>query len=802
MANQDPNLKLHLVFNQVGASVAPDASGNGNAGALAAVADLARDPYFGSVLRFDGASQYVTVKNNASLQIVGDQTLEMWIRPAVLDARRNPFYKSFGGEAAVTIEPSGQASYYYGQAGADADPYQGFSTTSSLVAGEWSHLAIARDLQAKTLTWYVDGVLDAQVAASFASAKASAADLLIGKGYAGSFKGDIASVRLYDRALTQDEVRRDMDEDQTALAAFRSTHPLGFCLCDQDEQNVLYILDESKKSSYHFEAMNDTRLHLNFPAMVKTGEQATAANSIFQIVFRPGVLEETSLAKIAVSEAGWKVGYAKGADGSIALFLATEQALAIGPGAKTSLALQNVEVAAGPGSRGTRVAFRYQNLLAGNETAPVSGVRMQHLSIINERGRKRIPLRLDFNGSSSVVNANGVANSLTLRIYNTLVRDPAYPDRSSIRFNLANHQAPSKLIVSFDTEDKNGTKPWAIASTDQARQFQVFYPGGTQVQIAGAQGESPEWIFPVNVGQLEAERYLEVSLTNIVSSLPNGSATLYLRYENIPGYRDGTLEATIEKSPLFFANSSVSMGTNVSIGALAIRAQDNTDELIFLHDSHGALKWHLNFNGGGLNIAESLVADYRLFFQKGGNVGVGTNQPSAKLHVNGSLRSASLSVDGALTPSAGNSETQGIMFPKDPGGGASDAAWIRYYARSGESTTLEIGTSNDPDDHIALMPSGNVGIGTNAPTQKLDVRGRILAQSLQIGGTAIGERELQVLARLASGSLEFDLYNTAQQEFLYAADYKPFDDDRRRIFTWRRKNERVSQGRWRLSYPA
>jgi len=63
----------------------------------------------------------------------------------------------------------------------------------------------------------------------------------------------------------------------------------------------------------------------------------------------------------------------------------------------------------------------------------------------------------------------------------------------------------------------------------------------------------------------------------------------------------------------------------------------------------------------------------------------------------------------------------GIRFADNPGGGGQDAAWIQYYARSGESCTLEIGVSNDADDHIALMPSGNVGIGTTSPTHKFHV---------------------------------------------------------------------------------
>ena len=95
-----------------------------------------------------------------------------------------------------------------------------------------------------------------------------------------------------------------------------------------------------------------------------------------------------------------------------------------------------------------------------------------------------------------------------------------------------------------------------------------------------------------------------------------------------------------------------------------------------------------------------------------GNVGIGTSTPQAKLQI----------ATGAIMPSAGNSDTAGIMFPKNAFGGGGDAAWIRYYARTGEATTLEIGTSNDPDDHIALMPSGNVGIGTTEPQNKLHVK--------------------------------------------------------------------------------
>jgi len=95
------------------------------------------------------------------------------------------------------------------------------------------------------------------------------------------------------------------------------------------------------------------------------------------------------------------------------------------------------------------------------------------------------------------------------------------------------------------------------------------------------------------------------------------------------------------------------------------------------------------------------------------------------LYVNGNMQ-----LSQALTPSAGSGRN-GIIFPNDPGGGSGDSAWIKYYARTGEACTLEIGTSNDANDHISLMASGNVGIGTLNPNDKLDVSGwmRVLSGS-------------------------------------------------------------------------
>lgn len=56
-------------------------------------------------------------------------------------------------------------------------------------------------------------------------------------------------------------------------------------------------------------------------------------------------------------------------------------------------------------------------------------------------------------------------------------------------------------------------------------------------------------------------------------------------------------------------------------------------------------KFHMNYYGGGLNISETTVADYRLFIKAGGNVGIGTNNPTTKLHVAGTLHADAFEAD-------------------------------------------------------------------------------------------------------------------------------------------------------------
>lgn len=171
---------------------------------------------------FNGTTSNVNLGNNVEHQITGDQSIEMWLRPANFSARRNPFAKAYGGEGTITQETNGRLTYFYGTNGGNGSPYQGFGTTSSLTVNTWHHVVLVRDLTTGNLHWYIDGVLINSVAATYASATAGALTAYIGQGYVSRYAGQISHVAIYDKALTPAEVSSHYDA-ATATSCISTT---------------------------------------------------------------------------------------------------------------------------------------------------------------------------------------------------------------------------------------------------------------------------------------------------------------------------------------------------------------------------------------------------------------------------------------------------------------------------------------------------------------------------------------------------------------------------------------------------
>ena len=224
--------------------------------------------------------------------------------------------------------------------------------------------------------------------------------------------------------------------------------------------------------------------------------------------------------------------------------------------------------------------------------------------------------------------------------------------------------------------------------------------------------------------------------TWLIRHEPSATATPSLLFQDAQG-----------KSALCLQGGTgyVGIGTTAPDRPLTLQPPTGSVEWLSLKSDAGETRWHVNHLSNGFNLAETVmvlglvgrpfsglggpmemsdpmetskrprVFDGRFFIASGGNVGIGTTTPKARLQVAG----------GAIMPAAGDGDA-GIQWPPDPFDGSGDRAWIRYHNnRGGEKTTLEIGVANDGDDHIVLNPSGNVGIGVAAPEVKLDVNGDI-----------------------------------------------------------------------------
>ena len=99
-------------------------------------------------------------------------------------------------------------------------------------------------------------------------------------------------------------------------------------------------------------------------------------------------------------------------------------------------------------------------------------------------------------------------------------------------------------------------------------------------------------------------------------------------------------ETGVEDYRLYLQSGGrVGVGTNAPYARLGVKALPGTNDLVSFNAADGATKWHLNLTGGrSLNFAETGVADARIFIEAGGNVGIGTADPTTKLDVAGDIK--------------------------------------------------------------------------------------------------------------------------------------------------------------------
>jgi hypothetical protein len=219
----EPGLVGVWSFDEALGLSAPESSGRAVAGQLAASmssvnrvegVELGEPRLASYTLDLDGATQYVTVADAASLNELSSLTLEAWIKPKAPKAPGYMMIVSKGEDGYGLALDSDRFLRFMVNAG-QLSPLK---STGKVELNVWTHVAVVVDGVAGTTTFYINGKASGRIAS--AVIRKSEGALCIGKvggtQLSGFFHGGIDEVRIWNVARTPTEI---------ILLAFNETPP-------------------------------------------------------------------------------------------------------------------------------------------------------------------------------------------------------------------------------------------------------------------------------------------------------------------------------------------------------------------------------------------------------------------------------------------------------------------------------------------------------------------------------------------------------------------------------------------------
>lgn len=203
-----PGVVASWNFDEGKGDTVADGSGKGNNGTLHGATFVKRAG--GYALSLDGQDDWVDCGNGEGLNLSGAVTLEAWVRPLSLPSAEpmilGKYYDSYG----LTHYRDGSAWFYIGGGG--------HNIKGHLEIGKWSH--VVATYNADEMSLYINRVrVDTRKpqVPKIPSGKSVVMGVLLadpnatdpGYGATAYWRGELDDVRVYNRALTADEVQTD-----------------------------------------------------------------------------------------------------------------------------------------------------------------------------------------------------------------------------------------------------------------------------------------------------------------------------------------------------------------------------------------------------------------------------------------------------------------------------------------------------------------------------------------------------------------------------------------------------------------
>jgi C1A family cysteine protease len=175
-----------------------------------------------SAYHFNGSS-YVTIPGTSAFNGMTSFTLSAWIKPdatnqGVIVSKVSP-NRDF-----VLDVVAGDSGYLNAQFAHDATYYHGWATSPKVPIGTWTHVAATWNGASWQL--FINGALAGQASTGGQSPLWTGTDMEIGALLSGGllgFTGSIDEVRIYNKALAQNEIAREMGQNLIAYYPFNAS---------------------------------------------------------------------------------------------------------------------------------------------------------------------------------------------------------------------------------------------------------------------------------------------------------------------------------------------------------------------------------------------------------------------------------------------------------------------------------------------------------------------------------------------------------------------------------------------------
>lgn len=164
-----------------------------------------------------------------------------------------------------------------------------------------------------------------------------------------------------------------------------------------------------------------------------------------------------------------------------------------------------------------------------------------------------------------------------------------------------------------------------------------------------------------------------------------------------------------------------------------------------VHLSLSAGNFKFNTFAPGTSNGDPATPDTRMIIRNDGKVGIGTDNPKQRLHIHDSVNDYSYVQITSTT--TGDSANKGVVL----GINAAHEAFIT----NKHAGSIKLRPKNTTQ--MIIEADGDVGIGTQTPSAKLDVRGKILSEEVEV--------------KIASAD-QFVAKTTEWSDYVFEDDYK------------------------------